>query len=61
MANFVRCADDRLIAVKSEKKTANRVMESITTFIPKKIRTYSKCRKYKIARLNQIHLGFWIL
>ena len=34
--NFVRYADDCLIMVKSEK-AANRVMESITTFITKKL------------------------
>ena len=34
--NFVRYADDCLIMVRSEK-VANRVMESITTFITKKL------------------------
>ena len=56
--NFVRYADDCLIMVKSEK-AANRVMESITTFITKKLRLKVNVEKSKIARPNQIkYLGF---
>lgn len=56
--NFVRYADDCLIMVKSEK-AANRVMESITTFITKKLGLKVNVEKSKIARPNQIkYLGF---
>ena len=56
--NFVRYADDCLIMVKS-KKAANRVMESITTFITKKLGLVVNVEKSKIARPNQIkYLGF---
>lgn len=56
--NFVRYADDCLIMVKSEK-AANRVMESITTFITKKLELKVNVEKSKIARPNQIkYLGF---
>ncbi len=56
--NFVRYADDCLIMVKSEK-AANRVMESITTFITKKLGLKVNLEKSKIARPNQIkYLGF---
>lgn len=56
--NFVRYADDCLIMVKSEK-AANRVMESITTFIAKKLGLKVNVEKSKIARPNQIkYLGF---
>lgn len=56
--NFVRYADDCLIMVRSEK-TANRVMESITTFITKKLGLKVNVEKSKIARPNQIkYLGF---
>lgn len=56
--NFVRYADDCLIMVKSEK-AANRVMESITTFIIKKLGLKVNVEKSKIARPNQIkYLGF---
>ena len=56
--NFVRCADDCLILVKSEK-AANRVMESITTFITRKLELKVNVEKSKIARPNQIkYLGF---
>ena len=56
--NFVRYADDCLIMVKSEK-AANRVMESITTFITKKLGLIVNVEKSKIARPNQIkYLGF---
>lgn len=56
--NFVRYADDCLIMVKSEK-AANRIMESITTFITKKLGLKVNLEKSKIARPNQIkYLGF---
>lgn len=56
--NFVRYADDCLIMVKSEK-AANRVMESITTFITKKLGLKVNAEKSKTARPNQIkYLGF---
>jgi len=56
--NFVRYADDCLIMIKSEK-AANRVMESITTFITKKLGLKVNVEKSKIARPNQIkYLGF---
>lgn len=51
--NFVRYADDCLIMVRSEK-VANRVMESITTFITKKLGLKVNLEKSKIARPNQI-------
>ena len=56
--NFVRYADDCLIMVKSEK-AANRVMESITTFITKKLGLKVNAEKSKVARPNEIkYLGF---
>ena len=56
--NFVRYADDCLIMVKSEK-AANRVMESITSFITKKLGLIVNVEKSKVARPNQIkYLGF---
>ena len=56
--NFVRYADDCLIMVKSEK-AANRVMESITAFITKKLGLIVNVEKSKVARPNQIkYLGF---
>ena len=56
--NFVCYADDCLIMVRSEK-VANRVMESITTFITKKLGLKVNVEKSKIARPNQIkYLGF---
>lgn len=56
--NFVRYADDCLIMVRSEK-AANRVMESTTTFITKKLGLKVNVEKSKIARPNQIkYLGF---
>ena len=56
--NFVRYADDCLIMVKSEK-AANRVMESITTFITKKLGLKVNVEKSKVARPNEIkYLGF---
>ncbi len=56
--HFIRYADDCLIMVKSEK-AANRVMESITTFITKKLGLKVNVEKSKVARLNQIkYLGF---
>lgn len=56
--NFVRYADDCLIMVKSEK-AANRVMESITTFITKKLGLKVNVEKSKVVRPNQIeYLGF---
>lgn len=56
--NFVRYADDCIIVVKSEK-AANRVMESITKFIEKKLGLKVNAEKSKIAKPNQIkYLGF---
>lgn len=56
--NFVRYADDCLIMVQSEK-AANRVMESITTFITKKLGLKVNVEKSKIGRPNEIkYLGF---
>lgn len=56
--NFVRYADDCLIMVKSEK-AANRVMESITTFITKKLGLVVNVEKSKVARPDNIkYLGF---
>ena len=56
--HFVRYADDCLIMVKSEK-AANRVMESITTFITKKLGLKVNVEKSKIARPDNIkYLGF---
>ena len=55
---YVRYADDCLIMVKSEK-AANRVMESITRFITKKLGLIVNVEKSKVARPNQIkYLGF---
>ena len=55
---FTRYADDCIIVVKSEK-AANRVMESITKFIEKKLGLKVNVEKSKIARPNQIkYLGF---
>ena len=56
--NFVRYADDCLIMVKSEK-AANRVMESITTFITRKLGLKVNVEKSKVARPDNIkYLGF---
>lgn len=56
--NFVRYADDCLILVKSEK-AANRVMESITTFITRRLGLKVNVEKSKVARPNEIkYLGF---
>lgn len=56
--NFVRYADDCLIVVRSEK-AANRVMESITTFMTKKLGLKVNVEKSKVARPNEIkYLGF---
>jgi len=56
--NFTRYADDTLIYVKSEK-AAIRVMESITTFIEKKLGLTVNVSKSKISRPREIkYLGF---
>ena len=56
--NFTRYADDCIIVVQSEK-AANRVMESITRFIEKKLGLKVNAEKSKVARPNQIkYLGF---
>ena len=56
--NFTRYADDCIIVVRSEK-AANRVMESITRFIEKKLGLKVNAEKSKVARPNQIkYLGF---
>ena len=55
---YTRYADDCIIVVKSEK-AANRVMESITKFIEKKLGLKVNVEKSKIARPNQIkYVGF---
>lgn len=55
---FTRYADDCIIVVQSEK-AANRVMESITKFIEKKLGLKINVEKSKVARPNQIkYLGF---
>ena len=56
--NFVRYADDCLIMVKSVK-AANRVMQTITSYIENKLGLIVNAEKSKIARPNQIkYLGF---
>ena len=55
---FTRYADDCIIVVKSEK-AANRVMESVTKFIEKKLGLKVNVTKSKVARPNQIkYLGY---
>ena len=55
---FTRYADDCIIVVQSEK-AANRVMESITRFIEKKLGLKVNVEISKVARPNQIkYLGF---
>ena len=55
---FTRYADDCIIVVKSEK-AANRVMETITRFIEKKLGLKVNITKSKVAKPNQIkYLGF---
>lgn len=55
---FTRYADDCIIVVQSEK-AANRVMESITKFIEKKLGLKVNTEKSKVARPNGIkYLGF---
>lgn len=55
---FTRYADDCIIVVQSEK-AANRVMESITRFIEKKLGLKVNVEKSKVARPHQIkYLGF---
>ena len=55
---FTRYADDCIIVVQSEK-AANRVMESVTKFIEKKLGLKVNAEKSKVARPNQIkYLGF---
>ena len=55
---FTRYADDCIIVVQSEK-AANRVMESITKFIEKKLGLKVNLEKSKVARPSQIkYLGF---
>lgn len=55
---FTRYADDCIIVVKSEK-AANRVMESITKFIERKLGLKVNAEKSKVAKPNQIkYLGF---
>ena len=55
---FTRYADDCIIVVQSEK-AANRVMESITKYIEKKLGLKVNIEKSKVARPNEIkYLGF---
>ena len=59
--HYVRYADDCLIMVKSEK-AANRVMETITKFIEKKLGLKVNVSKSKIARpkdIKYLGLGFY--
>lgn len=59
--NFVRYADDTIILVKSEK-AANRVMQSITKYIEKKLGLKVNAEKTKITRPNQtkfLSFSFW--
>lgn len=56
--NFVRYADDCIILVKSEK-AANRVLESITKYIEKKLGLKVNAEKSKVTRPTQTkYLGF---
>jgi len=56
--NFVRYADDCIILVKSEK-AANRVLESITNFIQKKLGLKVNVEKSKVTRPTKTkYLGF---
>ena len=56
--HFTRYADDTVILVKSEK-AANRVMESITHFIEKKLGLKVNMTKTKICKPNDLkYLGF---
>ena len=56
--HFTRYADDTIILVKSEK-AANRVMESITHFIEKKLGLKVNVTKTKICKPNDLkYLGF---
>ncbi|MFQ7234609.1 MAG: group II intron reverse transcriptase/maturase [Enterococcus hulanensis] len=56
--HFVRYADDSLIFVKSEK-SAQRVLQSVTTFIEKKLELIVNAEKSKISRPNRTKfLGF---
>ena len=56
--HFTRYADDTIILVKSEK-AANRVMESITCFIEKKLGLKVNMTKTKICKPNDLkYLGF---
>ena len=55
---YTRYADDCIIVVQSEK-AANRVMESVTKFIEKKLGLKVNIEKSKVARPNQIkYLGY---
>lgn len=55
---FVRYADDCIITVKSEK-AANRVMESVTKFIEKKLGLKVNATKSKVTRPTEVKfLGF---
>lgn len=55
---FTRYADDCIIVVRSEK-AANRVMESITKYIEKKLGLKVNVEKSKVARPDKIkYLGF---
>lgn len=56
--HFTRYADDTIILVKSEK-AANRVMESVTHFIEKKLGLKVNITKTKICKPNDLkYLGF---
>lgn len=56
--NFVRYADDIIILVKSEK-AANRVMDSITDYIERKLGLKVNITKTKVCKPNELkYLGF---
>lgn len=58
---FVRYADDCIILVKSGK-AANRVLESITKFIEKKLGLKVNVEKSKVTRTTQtkyLRFSFW--
>lgn len=59
--NFVRYADDCIILVKSEK-AANRVLETITKYIEKKLGLKVNAEKSKVTRPTQtkyLSFSFW--
>lgn len=55
---FVRYADDSIIFVKSEK-AAQRVLQSVTTFIEKKLGLIVNAEKSKISRSRPNSIKFF--